>query len=157
MTPGLAMKRGRAMKRAWAMKRGWRQARRGTVALEAAIVISLAMSVSLGTIQLGLMSWTKAGLQATAAITARCMGIGATACTGIGGQAYAVAQSRRFLTSTAITAANVTVTTASTCGSTVGHFTKVVITSNQWNTSKVLPPFAPTAITVTACYNTSAT
>ena len=103
------------------------------------------------------MSWTKAGLQATAAITARCMGIGATACTGIGGQAYAVAQSRRFLTSTAITAANVTVTTASTCGSTVGHFTKVVITSNQWNTSKVLPPFAPTAITVTACYNTSAT
>jgi len=51
----------------------------------------------------------------------------------------------------------VTVTTASTCGSTVGHFTKVVITSNQWNTSRVLPPFAPTAITVTACYNTSAT
>ena len=71
------------------------------VALEAAIVLSLAMSVSLGTIPLGLMSWTKAGLQATAAITARCMGIGATACTGIGGQAYAVAQSRRFLTSTA--------------------------------------------------------
>ena len=131
--------------------------RRGTVALEAAIVISLAMSVSLGTIQLGLMSWTKAGLQATAAITARCMGIGATACTSVGGPAYAVTQSHRFLTATAITAANVTVSTANACGSTVGHFTKVVIVSNQWNTAQILPPFSATPITVTACYNTSST
>ena len=132
-------------------------ARRGTVALEAAIVISLAMTVSLGTIQLGLMSWTKAGLQATAAITARCMALAATACTGIGGAQYAVNQSKRFVSSSAITTANVTVTSASTCGSTVGHFTKVVIATNLYNNAQILPPFSARVITVTACYTSSST
>ena len=134
-----------------------RNGRRGTVALEAAIVIALAMSVTLGTVQLGLMSWTKAGLQATAAITARCMALAATTCTGIGGAQYAVNQSKRFVSTTAITAANVIVTNASNCGSAVGHFTKVVIVTNMYNNAQIMPPFTARAITVTACYPSSST
>ncbi len=140
--------------------------RRGTVALEAAIVISLAMAVTLGTLQLGLMSWTKAGLQATAAITARCLGIGSTACTGSNtGPGFAVTTSKRFLgsTSTAITTGNVTVTTATTCSSAPGHYVKVAITSNLWLTnnlwtnSSFLGSTLPKTITVTACYTTAIT
>ena len=140
--------------------------RRGTVAMEAAIVISLAMTVSLGTLQLGLMGWTKAGLQATAAITARCVGIGSTACTGANtGAAFAVTTSKRFLgsTSTAITASNVTVTTVTTCASAPGHYVKVAITSKLWLTqdlwtnSSFLGTVLPKSITVTACYVTAIT
>ncbi len=140
--------------------------RRGTVAIEAAVVISLAMTVSLGTLQLSLMSWTKAGLQATAAITARCLGIGSTACTGANtGAAFAVTTSKRFLgsTSTAITASNVTVTTATTCASAPGHYVKVAITSNLWlnqdlwTNSSFLGTVLPKSITVTACYVTAIT
>lgn len=140
--------------------------RRGTVAMEAAIVISLAMTVSLGTLQLGLMNWTKAGMQATAAITARCVGIASTACTGNNtAAAFAVTTSKRFLgtTSTAITASNVTVTTATTCASAPGHYVKVAITSNLWlsnnlwTNSSYLGSVVPKTITVTACYVTAIT
>lgn len=140
--------------------------RRGVAAMEAAIVISLAMTISLGTLQLGMMSWTKAGLQAAAAITARCLGIGSTACTGANtGPAFAVTTSKRFLgsNSTAITAASVTVTTATTCASAPGHYVKVAITSNLWQTknlwtnSSYLGAVIPTTVTVTACYTTATT
>ena len=133
------------------------RSRRGTVAMESAIVISLAMTVSLGTIQAGMMSWTKAGIQAAASITARCMALASTACTGIGGAQYAVNQSRRFVSSSAITTSNVTVTAADVCSGSVGHFTKVVITSNQWSVNSVMKPFTKKAITVTACYPSSST
>ncbi len=115
--------------------------RRGTVAIEAAVVISLA-------------------------ITARCLGIGSTACTGANtGAAFAVTTSKRFLgsTSTAITASNVTVTTATTCASAPGHYVKVAITSNLWlnqdlwTNSSFLGTVLPKSITVTACYVTAIT
>jgi Flp pilus assembly protein TadG len=140
--------------------------RRGVAAVEAAIVISLAMTVSLGTLQLGMMSWTKAGLQATAAITARCVGIGSTACTGSNtGPSFAVTTSKRFLGtgSTAITTSSVTVSTATTCASAPGHYVKVAITSNMWQTknlwtnSSYLGSVLPKTITVTACYTTATT
>jgi len=140
--------------------------RRATVAMEAAIVISLAMTVSLGTVQLGLMSWTKAGLQATAAITARCLGVASTACTGSNtGPGFAVTTSKRFLGSSsgAITAADVVVTTATTCASAPGHYVKVVITSNLflthnlWTNSTFLGASVPKTITATACYATATT
>src|SRR3954453_17998832 len=101
--------------------------RSGVAAVEFAIVGSVFLLLLLGTIQVALLWWTENALQITAMLTARCAALGAPSCTtSQASKTFAVATAGRFTLANAITAANVSVTPASSCKATgYSHFTMV--------------------------------
>ena len=122
--------------------------RRGIVSLEFAILASVLIPLTSAIIELGLLLWTQTAMQSVAALTARCAAIGA--CTS-SAASYAVTQASNWTLSGAITTANVTVGTSTTCNSASGTFATVTITFPVWS-KMVLKPFLPDSISVSSCY-----
>jgi Flp pilus assembly protein TadG len=124
--------------------------RRGVAALEFALVASGFLMLLLGSIEIGLLWWTENGLQATAALTARCAALGSCA----DPKAFAVSTASGWTLPNAITNADVIVTAASTChGSSGGYsqFTLVTITSTVWS-GILIAPLSGASLKATACY-----
>jgi len=96
--------------------------RRGVAAIEFAIVIVPLLLFMFGIIEFSRAYWAKEALQQTAVDTARCMGLGLSACSSTsGGQAYAVSVGNTW--GLTIPTSNVTITTATTCGGVSGFVT----------------------------------
>ena len=139
---------------------------RGATTLEFALVSTILMVMIFGSVELGLMMWTRGTLQAIAAQTARCAAISSPICNNstTTPQSYAVAQAATLLGSGLITAGDVTIATGTGClsgsaGSTI--FEVVTITATPWVGVSASGRFgtaygalAPATETVTACYPT---
>ena len=127
--------------------------RRGTTALEFALVSSVFFTMLLGTIDLGLMMWTRCTLQTVAAQTARCAAIGSSACAG-GAAQYAVSLARQWLPTYTLTSSDVVVSGATYCFGVSGSFETVTITAPSW-TGGMIPTFAGGSQTLQACFPTA--
>jgi Flp pilus assembly protein TadG len=126
------------------------RSRRGIVSLEFAIVAAVLIPLTSAIIELGLLLWTQVAMQSVASLTARCAAIGSPQCSA-SVPAYAVSLASNWTLSGAITNANVTVTTTTTCGTASGTFENVAISFPTWS-RMVLKPFLPDSFTVSACY-----
>lgn len=126
--------------------------RRGVVAVEFAIVGPLLMVLLLGIVEISLLGWTQAVLQLTASQTARCVGLGSTACNNP--TEFAVNLASSWLYADAVTAADVTLQTDVACAGAPGHYARVVITS-QFPGAALLPGiFSGGQLSARACYFT---
>ena len=125
----------------------------GATSLEFAIVSSALFLLLFGCIEGGLMMWTRGTLQSVAAQTARCAAIASPLCSSP--QQYAVNLARSWLGTPLIAAADVTITTPSTCGSgsASGTFQKVSIAAASW-VGAITYPFGAHSVNVTACFPT---
>jgi Flp pilus assembly protein TadG len=128
--------------------------RRGIVALEFAIVGPFLIFLLLAIIEVSLLGWTQVVLQLTAAQTARCVGIGSSACAD--STQFAVDTATNWLFANSITADNVAVTAGATCGSAPGHYVKVTITSQFLGTSALPGILGGGALSAQSCYFTGA-
>ena len=126
---------------------------RGTTALEFALVSSAFFMMLLGTIDLGLMMWTRCTLQTVAAQTARCAAIGSSACAG-GAAQYAVSLARPWLPTYTLTPSDVVVSATTYCFGASGSFEMVTITAPSW-TGGMIQTFAGGSQTLQACFPTS--
>lgn len=126
------------------------RSRHGLVSLEFAIVAAVLIPLTSGIIELGLLLWTQTAMQSVASLTARCAAIGSPQCSA-NVPAYAVSLANNWTLSGAITTANVTVTSTTTCGTASGTFENVAISFPIWS-KMVLKPFLPDSFTVNACY-----
>lgn len=124
--------------------------RRGIVSLEFAILAAVLIPLTSAIIELGLLLWTQTAMQSVASLTARCAAIGSPQCSA-SVPAYAVSLANNWTLSGAITTANVTVTSATTCGTASGTFQTVTISFPIWS-KMILKPFLPDSFTVSACY-----
>jgi Flp pilus assembly protein TadG len=126
---------------------------RGSAVLEFGLLANVLMMMMLGALELAVLLWQLGTLQSVAAQTARCAAIGSAACPNA--QTYAVNLATSWLGSSIITAANVTVSTPTTCGKggATGTFESVSITPPAWAGQTVYGLFKQT-ITLTACYPT---
>jgi len=125
---------------------------KGATALEFALVSGMLLSMLFGGFEAGIMLWTRGTLQSVAAQTARCVAIGSSLCSS--SKAYAVTQATGWLGSALITQGDVTITTASECGTTtgsLGSFEVVTITASPW-VGSIIYPLGSHTETVTACY-----
>lgn len=132
----------------------WRGDRRGVVALEFAVLAPLLIVMVLATIEVALLAWTQVALQLTATQTARCLGIGSTACTNA--QQYAITTANNWLFTNAVTASGVLVVYNTLCSGAPGHYTKVTITSQFAGTTPLPGILGGGTLTAQACYYTGA-
>src|SRR5258708_6224485 len=110
----------------------------GSTTVEFAVVGWMLCMVTFGIVETGLLWWLKSGMQATAALTARCGAIGiygmSNCTTNATTQSYAVSAAQTFLSANVIVANNVSVKPsangATDCNGALGTFFKVSITSN---------------------------
>ncbi len=124
----------------------------GVVALEFAIVGPMLVFLLVAVIEISLLGWTQVVLQLTASQTARCLGIGSSACSNP--TQFAVSTAATWLYSNAVSADNVTLETNVTCSSAPGHYARVTITS-QFVGSVPLPGIlGGGSVTAKACYFT---
>lgn len=125
---------------------------RGVVALEFAIVGPALVFLLLAIIEVALLAWTQSVLQLTAAQTARCVGLGSSAC--INRTEFAVSMAANWLYPDVVTAAGVNVVANATCGSAPGHYVKVTI-SSQFQGAAALPGILGGGLlSAQACYFT---
>jgi len=147
---------------------------RGSTTLEFALVSTVLMVMIFGSVELGLMMWTRGTLQAIAAQTARCAAISSPNCFNSATtppttpQSYAAAQATALLGAGLVTTGNVTVASVSVspaagCLSTspgTATFEIVTITVTPWIGVSAsgkfgsYGPLGPVTETVTACYPT---
>ena len=135
------------------IRRAWRLLadRRGTTAVEFALISTVLLPMLFGTIELGMLMWTRNALQSTAELTARCVALGSTQCTD--GTSYAVNMASNWIINGIIKDSDVTVTPAATsCNGTTGAFTTVSIKSSFWGGNLLPAPFNASTINVSACY-----
>lgn len=125
--------------------------RRGVASIEFAITASVALLLCLGTIDVGVLLWTRNALQLAAAQAARCAAIASPACAG-GTSSYAATLAQQWLFPSAVQAANVTVTSGATCSATAGHYVVVSITTSYFTTLKLPGPLGGRTISAQACY-----
>ena len=125
--------------------------RRGTTAVEFALISTVLLPMLFGTIELGMVMWTRNVLQSTAELTARCVSLGSTQCTNA--PSYAVAMANNWILSGIIATSDVTVKAAATsCNGNVGSFSTVAISSSFWGGNLLPAPFNASTINVSACY-----
>jgi hypothetical protein len=126
--------------------------RRGAVALEFAIIATVFLTLVLGAIELGLLYWTKNGLQLTAAMTARCVALGYSCTDAASTKSYATTMAESWVVPGVI--GNVSPPTyAQQCYSDPGtktNFAMVTITSSFW--AWLPPPLSNINLQVSACY-----
>ncbi len=128
--------------------------RRAVVSVEFAAAGMLMVVITTGLVGAGLISWTRSGLQAAAHATARCVALGAPSCASP--SAYAATLAGQWVFPGIISAADVSVTQATSCNGATGQYTRVTITGNHWIGS-VLPAGQNTiTISVTACHISAA-
>lgn len=119
----------------------------GSSSVEFALVSGAVMTILLGILCIGLLTWTKNGLQIAANLTARCVAIGS--CGDPSGFAHTIASNWLGGTAAGIV---VTVASSSPCTGVNGSysgFEKVTIQSTQW--TKFPPPFS-IMLQASACY-----
>ncbi len=132
------------------MTRLFRRDRAGAVSVEFAMAGTMMLGVTMGLVGAGLIGWTTAGLQAAASATARCVALGAPACATPA--AYAATMAGQFVFPGIISAADVTVTLATSCNGATGEYVRVAIGGTHWLGS-VLPAGQDTiTVSVTACH-----
>lgn len=139
------------------LRRAWRRAAaqpwsdsRGVVSLEMGLAGSVLVLATIGIIGSALVGWTRSGLQSAAAATARCVALGAPACSDA--KAYAVSKAAAWVFPGVITTGDVTVASASSCNGASGAYTRVTITSSHWVTASIPVPHSTTTLSVTACH-----
>jgi Flp pilus assembly protein TadG len=129
-----------------------RRQRGGSTAVEFAIIAAVLLPLLFGTLDLGLLMWTSNALQATAAMTARCVALSSSLCSANPAQ-YAVTTAQRWILPNIITTAGVTINaTATSCNGTAGAFVTVAISSSYWAANILPPPFAATTLSVRSCF-----
>jgi Flp pilus assembly protein TadG len=124
--------------------------RRGSVSVEFAIAGTMMVVITLGLVGAGLVSWTRSGLQAAAHATARCVALAAPACATP--TSYATTLAGQWVFPGIISAADVSVTQATSCNGATGQYTRVTISSSHWVGSVLPDGQSSVAITVTACH-----
>jgi Flp pilus assembly protein TadG len=128
----------------------------GTTAVEFAVIASVLFPMLFGILGLGFQMWTYNALQTTAALTARCVGIGSSLCSANPAQ-FAVNKAQQWtvpgISSTLqVTIPNTPTNPVSSCNGVAGSFVTVEITSSYW-ASNVMPwPFARPTLQVSACF-----
>jgi Flp pilus assembly protein TadG len=128
--------------------------RRGSTAVEFAIIAGVMLPLLFGTVDLGLLMWTSNALRSTAALTARCVAISSSLCSGNPAQ-FAVSTAQVWVLPNIITTAEVTINTAaSSCNGTAGSFVTVAISSSYWAADILPPPFSTTTLNVNSCFPT---
>jgi Flp pilus assembly protein TadG len=123
--------------------------RRGAVTLEFAITATIFLTVVLGAVDLGLLCWTRNGLQLIAAMTARCAALGSCSDPA----SYATTMAESWVASGTIIKSNVSYNISSQCYSSQGTYNKfdmVTITSSFW--AWLPPPLSNVSLQVSACY-----
>jgi Flp pilus assembly protein TadG len=118
------------------------------VALEFAMTAGIFLILVMGAIDLGILMWTKNGLQITAAMTARCAALGSCSDPA----SYATTMANGWVVSGAVTQTYVQYTT-SQCYSSLGNYNKfamVTISSPYW--AGLPPPLSNITLQVSACY-----
>ncbi len=126
---------------------------------EAAIALALLLPMLLGSIEISLMMWTKGTMQSIAALSARCIATNSTNCAAnasfataaLHTQNYALTMANSLIFQAKITAANITVTTSTTCNNAPGQYDVVSITYSDWFGAMIAPLGARTD-KLTACY-----
>lgn len=126
------------------------RARRGATVVEFALGVSVLGMMTMGLLGAALMGWTRSGLQAAAAATARCVALGAPACAAP--EAYAVGLATQWVFPGVISEDDVTVTSATTCNEATGDYTRVTISTGHWATSVLPVAHNAASLTVTACH-----
>ena len=131
--------------------------KRATTTVEFALVGTTFVAMTFGIIELGIITWSKAALQLTASLTARCGAEGAygiTACTSTANtQSYAVSLADTWFVSGSIATGNVTaVSGATTCMDVSGKFYSISITSTYLSGGWLPYPFANVSMTANSCY-----
>lgn len=130
------------------------RARRGVASVEFAVAAPLVIVLTLGVLEAGLLGWTQVVLQLTASQTARCLGLGSSACSNPVG--FAVTTANSWLFPDAVTSANVTLQTNTTCSTAPGHYARVTVTSN-FAGMQILPGILGGGLlSAYACYYTGA-
>jgi hypothetical protein len=124
--------------------------RRGAVSVEFAVAGALMLAVTVGLVGAGLLGWTRGGLQAAAAATARCVALGAPACAAPA--SYAATLAGQFVFPGIISAGDVTVTTATGCNGAAGQYVRVAITGTHWLGSTLPVGQDTITVSVTACH-----
>jgi Flp pilus assembly protein TadG len=128
---------------------GRRRAEAGVVSVEFAMLAGLLVLLFLGTLSVGLLILSQTALQSVSAQTARCVALGSSLCPSA--PQYAVQLARQRLFPGVITAADVTVSQATSCNGATGQYTTVTIASTYWSG---LFPSALNGVSLTAqaCY-----
>ena len=122
--------------------------RKAVTALEFALVAPVVLVLIFGSLELGLIWWTKNALQMTAAITARCVALGSCADPG----SFAVNYASNWALSRLISVSNVTYTTNGACYGSSKVYAMVTIDCEFWADSLLPPPIPNLSFSVSACY-----
>jgi hypothetical protein len=117
--------------------------------VEFALVAGVFLPLSLGTLDAGLLLWTKGALQSAAALTARCAAITSPDCTDV--QQFAVTTTGQWVFPGIIAKSDVIPAPAIVCNS-HAQFMKVTITSGYWASGILPPPLNTLTLTATAYF-----
>lgn len=123
--------------------------RTGATAVEFALVASGFSVLLIGSIEVGLLLWTKNALQVTADMTARCAALGSCSA-----PSYAVSLAAQWVTAEVVNTSDVTVSTTSLCqGASGGYskFTMVTVSSELWS-GLLIAPLSSVKLKASACY-----
>jgi len=129
-----------------------RRATAGVVGVEFALLSGFLILMLTGTLSIGILTWTQAGLQSVSMLTARCVALGSPLCPAASEKTYAVGLATARLFSGVISSSNVTITSGVSCAGATGQYTKVTINSSYWSGGLLAPPFNAVTLTATACY-----
>jgi len=124
--------------------------RRAAVAVEFAVAGTLMIAITMGLVGAGLISWTRSGLQAAAASTARCVALSAPACAAPA--SYAATLAGQWVFPGIVAPADVAVTQSTSCNGAAGQYTRVTITSTHWLGSVLPLGQNNITVSVTACH-----
>jgi Flp pilus assembly protein TadG len=128
-----------------------------TSALEFGLVALPLLLLILGTVEYGRLLWTRQAMQSLAISTARCMGVLQTGCAAA--WVYSAANTTKTIVTGAgalgvtITASNVQLNNAASCGGSAG-FSSATVTYSfaTYVPALILALAGGTALTVTACF-----
>jgi Flp pilus assembly protein TadG len=127
-----------------------RRANAGVVGVEFALLSSFLVLMLTGTLSIGILTFTQAGLQSVSMLTARCVALGSPLCPA--GKSYAVSLATARLFSGVISSSDVTITSSVSCAGATGHYTEVAISSSYWSGGMLGAPFSAITVTATSCY-----
>ncbi len=131
---------------------GARRATAGVVGVEFALLSGFLVLMLTGTLGIGILTWTQAGLQSVSMLTARCVALGSPLCPVASAKTYAVSLATARLFSGVISTSNVTIASGVSCAGATGQYTQVTITSSYWSAGLLAAPFSAINLVATSCY-----
>jgi hypothetical protein len=127
----------------------------GTTAVEFAVIAGVLLPMLFGSLSLGFLMWTHNALQSTAALTARCVALGA--CTRDQAKHFAADTAQQWIVPGIVNAQHVFIdTNATSCNGSAGSFVIVTIPTSFWAANILPQPFAAISLQVSACFPTAA-